>query len=477
MVKFIRKGDPGAPGENGISVSLLPGTLAPIVGKKNVDMRIQVALYDGGRLVPYNDKNDGNMLCSVLPDELPGVESYKWGFQTDEYNRFFYQIWIIPTDTEPIRIPIYVTYKEKHYEQVICINPVANGSQGDQGQRGASLRGPLSWSDCPLGFVFESGADGEQFLDIVEHNGYYYMCQKSHNKMANNAPGSVLDTSNGLWRLAQNLPFVASKILLSQYALVKNLGVEAIEMKDNLGNVVFRAKGGAVQCNTGNFRNINVAGDSHFGGTLDGATGSFKSLDCVNENGDVAATMSFEAVGNDAFFQFLNGNLSHQGSRNGRNLIFRTSDVWCRSAFGHAGCTFTVVTDDYMSVYSSKKDGQYVALQRSVPLRKGTGDWYYIPMYGGPSTFENASGMPIDVVIIKSVGKWHYTFEPSTMKCGKSWRVINPLHAGNEIYICEEGNWRRINGGKSALCTFVDFLFCDPSISDEVVGKGIFVIG
>ena len=67
MVKFIRKGDPGAPGENGISVSLMPGTLTPIVGKKNVDMRIQVALYDGGRLIPYNDKNDGNMLCSVLP--------------------------------------------------------------------------------------------------------------------------------------------------------------------------------------------------------------------------------------------------------------------------------------------------------------------------------------------------------------------------------------------------------------------------
>ena len=57
------------------------------------------------------------------------------------------------------------------------------------------------------------------------------------------------------------MEIIATKILLSQYALVKNLGVEVIEMKDRAGNPIFVAKDGDVTCMGGNFQNVNVSGN------------------------------------------------------------------------------------------------------------------------------------------------------------------------------------------------------------------------
>ena len=54
---------------------------------------------------------------------------------------------------------------------------------------------------------------------------------------------------------------IATKILLASYALIKNLGVEAIEMKDGSDNIVFRAKDGKVICKSGTFENVTVIGN------------------------------------------------------------------------------------------------------------------------------------------------------------------------------------------------------------------------
>ena len=78
IVKFIRKGDKGDAGENGITISLLPAALTPKVGVSST-LRVQVALYDGGRLIGYNDKTDGNMLCSTLPSS----SAYRWTFRVE----------------------------------------------------------------------------------------------------------------------------------------------------------------------------------------------------------------------------------------------------------------------------------------------------------------------------------------------------------------------------------------------------------
>ena len=135
-----------------------------------------------------------------------------------------------------------------------------DGQPGAKGDRGPALRGPQAWSDCAVGYVFQSGASGEEYKDVVLYGGYYYSCIKSHTKTASNNPGSATDTNSGLWKLADPVEIVATKILLAQYALVKNLGVEAIDMKDADGKIIFQAKDGEVICNKGTFKNIKVIG-------------------------------------------------------------------------------------------------------------------------------------------------------------------------------------------------------------------------
>ena len=132
---------------------------------------------------------------------------------------------------------------------------IASGENGTKGDRGPTLRGPQAWSDCAVGYVFQSGANGEDYKDVVLYGGYYYSCIKSHTKTASNYPGSATDTNSGLWKLADPVEIVATKILLTQYALVKNLGVETIDMKDDKGNIIFQAKDGNVTCNSGTFKN------------------------------------------------------------------------------------------------------------------------------------------------------------------------------------------------------------------------------
>lgn len=170
---------------------------------------------------------------------------------------------------------------------------IASGENGAKGDRGPALRGPQAWSDCAVGYVFQSGANGEDYKDVVLYGGYYYSCIKSHTKTASNYPGSTPDTNSGLWKLADPVEIVATKILLTQYALVKNLGVETIDMKDADGNIIFQAKDGDVICNSGTFKNITVKGNSSFEGSVKanmfyGAVrkvtpGSTYTIDPVNE--------------------------------------------------------------------------------------------------------------------------------------------------------------------------------------------------
>jgi len=128
------------------------------------------------------------------------------------------------------------------------------------GDRGPALRGPQAWSDCAVGYSFMQGAENEAYADVVLYNGNYYSCIKSHTKAADNYPTSTKDTTNGYWKLGEKVDLIATRILLATYALVKNLGVEAIDMKDSGGNILFQAKDGVVTCKTGTFENVLVKG-------------------------------------------------------------------------------------------------------------------------------------------------------------------------------------------------------------------------
>lgn len=207
----------------------------------------------------------------------------------------------VVTDKENISVSLYGTIvaingtsvKERATVLIMSGERGNPGSSGSKGDRGPALRGPQAWSDCAVGYMFQSGASGEEYKDVVLYGGYYYSCIKSHTKTASNNPGSATDTNSGLWKLADPVEIVATKILLAQYALVKNLGVEAIDMKDANGNIIFQAKDGNVTCDSGTFKNITVKGNSSFEGSVKAnmfygtvgkvTPGSTYTIDPVNE--------------------------------------------------------------------------------------------------------------------------------------------------------------------------------------------------
>ena len=151
--------------------------------------------------------------------------------------------------------------------------------KGDKGEQGAVLRGPQAWSDCATGYAFQAGGPNEKWIDVVLYNNNYYVCKQSHTKTSSNYPGS--SAGNSLWQLGDRIALVATNILLANYALIKNLGVEAVDMRDAGGNVLFQVKDGNVTCKTGTFQNCIIEGYFQTKFTEVGS-GSFTINDVLN---------------------------------------------------------------------------------------------------------------------------------------------------------------------------------------------------
>lgn len=156
---------------------------------------------------------------------------------------------------------------------------IRKGETGDKGEQGAVLRGPQAWSDCATGYAFQSGGPNEKWIDVVLYNNNYYVCKQSHTKTGSNYPGSFAGDS--LWQLGDKIALVATNILLANYALIKNLGVEAVDMRDAGGNVLFQVKDGNVTCKTGTFQNCIIEGYFQTKFTEVGS-GSFTINDVLN---------------------------------------------------------------------------------------------------------------------------------------------------------------------------------------------------
>lgn len=108
-----------------------------------------------------------------------------------------------------------------------------NDKRGARGTRGAAIRGPQLWESLPDGYAFESGAEGEDYHDVVikaqgeSGTPFYYACTKSHTKSAERAPRA----GSAWWAQTQRQELVATDLLLAQRALIKNLVAEEIEAR------------------------------------------------------------------------------------------------------------------------------------------------------------------------------------------------------------------------------------------------------
>lgn len=289
---YIASGENGEDGNDGIDAITIDITPPIILHKKtatNTSYAVTIKVFEGTKQLISSDGSGSSFKCNVDTSNFPtGLKG-----NTVAGTNVYTLILGVEANSNPSKdIAISIVCRGVTHKRTVSFKTVADGQPGAKGDRGPALRGPQAWSDCAVGYMFQSGASGEEYKDVVLYGNNYYSCIKSHTK-TDKETGANNTLSTDYWKLADKLEIVATKILLAQYALVKNLGVEAIDMKDADDNIIFQAKDGEVTCNKGTFNNITVKGNSTFEGSVKAnmfygtvkkvTPGSTYTIDPVNE--------------------------------------------------------------------------------------------------------------------------------------------------------------------------------------------------
>ena len=254
------------------------------------------------------------------------------------------------------------------------------------------------------------------------------------------------------------------------------------------------------------FQNVTVTGNSKFGGKLEGTTGTFKSLECLNFENKVTGGIYFEERGSQAIM-VMEGDIGMrkyvEGKFRKRLPRFYAKDVWCQGQFGHYAKICAVIKDDMMYVHHGghiETNGVKVQLP-TVTVKSGGRDvvCYKIPLYApgyhgpdgdngvvldvdnpdlqpGLTDFyrEMPYGAPIDMVIFNCEQSRSYVF--FEMGYGKEWIAFN----GNdnvEVYICDHREIRKLDGGWVSHYLYVNPLWLTPTKTKETPGAGVLYAG
>lgn len=289
---YIASGENGEDGNDGIDAITIDITPPIILHKKtatNTSYAVTIKVFEGTKQLISSNGSGSSFKCNVDTSNFPtGLKG-----NTVAGTNVYTLILVAEANSNPSKdIAISIVCRGVTHKRTVSFKTVADGQPGIKGDRGPALRGPQAWSDCAVGYMFQSGVSGEEYKDVVLYGNNYYSCIKSHTKTGKET-GANNTLSTDYWKLADKLEIVATKILLAQYALVKNLGVEAIDMKDANDNIIFQAKDGEVTCNKGTFNNITVKGNSTFEGSVKAnmfygtvkkvTPGSTYTIDPVNE--------------------------------------------------------------------------------------------------------------------------------------------------------------------------------------------------
>lgn len=250
------------------------------------------------------------------------------------------------------------------------------------------------------------------------------------------------------------------------------------------------------------FQNLTVTGDSTFEGALKGTSGSFTSLDCLDNSGHKVGGIKFGSLGNKSYMAFT-GDFGMWGETTGdirkRFPNFYATNVYCNSQFGHKSRVCAVIRDEEMFVYNDGHiDSNGIRIMLTFGLKEINGrktNYYKIPMYSpgfggeygavmdidnpkvqkGSQTYldELPVGIPIDVVIFNCTRECVYDF--IGMGYGKQWTVIN----GNDdtsVTICCHGGTFGVHGGYILDCCYVNPAWLSPSSVDVTSpGAGVMV--
>lgn len=201
---------------------------------------------------------------------------------------------------------------------------------------------------------------------------------------------------------------------------------------------------------------------------LQGADGSFKELNCVDNNGNVLCKIRFSTSG---YMMFENGDLFHQGNKDGRNLHFYAQDVWCRTSFGARSRTLGIIYESSVELFAEYGNSNYkenLSLPYTIVNERMV---YKVPCFGYSG---HTMGMPVDTFLFYGdYGLKRYEFE---LINGQRITVFNAYDSANNRYIYINGNAVQINGGQALTIQKTDTAFMIPTVDADVPGAGQYII-
>nr|DAS71801.1 MAG TPA: tail protein [Caudoviricetes sp.] len=288
----------------------------------------------------------------------------------------------------------------------VCIT----GSQGKTGLPGAMLRPRGVWKANTEYY------NNETFIDTVIYDGQNKLCKITHTSTTN------FDSNS--WEEFSEFENIATNVLLAQNATIDVLGTSGIFVGNLEKTEGWMITGGAIKHNVttveltkGGQIALPETGGMTVGGKtfieagkiktefidvetlevkkLKGATGTFKELQAVDNEGNIQGKISFNSDGSgsnvssslniDFSKTWISGDLYQQGynETEKRSWRFYASDLWCRGEFGHYKMTKITVSANYSANF-------------------------YVHVYGyGTDTSEHKypeSGRPIDCVVMEGSG-------------------------------------------------------------------------
>lgn len=115
--------------------------------------------------------------------------------------------------------------------------PILKNSWGKQG---AKMR-MRTWSSDT---EYLSGADGEEFYDVVVYNDKLYLCTKTHTSGPDNNPSASISGYLGYWESAQEWTFVATELLLTKTIKANQIDADGLVAKDvNITGKIYAEEG------------------------------------------------------------------------------------------------------------------------------------------------------------------------------------------------------------------------------------------
>nr|DAD91657.1 MAG TPA: Putative tail protein [Siphoviridae sp. ctSOk3] len=316
--------------------------------------------------------------------------------------------------------------------------------------------------------------------------------------------GMHLDGENSTFDIVANRFKVVTTT--GKVSFITEAGKLSTDLIDAKQIVTEGLRTGDIDAQNATIKNIVVSGNSWFKGNLDGVSGSFKVLKCLNSDNEAVGGIYFEDRGSQAIMA-MEGDLGMrkyiEGKFRKRLPRFYAKDVWCQGQFGHYAKICAVIKDDIMYVHHGghiETNGVKVQLP-TLTVKSGGRDivCYKIPLYApgyhgadgdngivldvdnpalqpGLTDFyrEIPFGAPIDMVIFNCETPHSYVF--FGMGYGKDWVAFN----GNDnvgVYVCDHREIRKLDGGWISHYLYVNPLWLTPTKTKETPGAGVLYTG